>query len=123
MESAERKETELPVIGGALNIVCGVVGLIGGIVLLIISYLGEELGADPIGIAFLVVLGIVPPIFGAIAIYGGLCAVRREKFGWAIVGAIFAVLSNRHEGIFFEYFFILGIMGLVLIIVAKDEFK
>jgi len=61
MESAERKETELPVIGGALNIVCGVVGLIGGIVLLIISYLGEELGADPIGIAFLVVLGIVPP--------------------------------------------------------------
>jgi len=113
MESAERKETALPVIGGALNIVCGVFGLIGGIVLLIISYLGEELGVDPIGIAFMVVFGIVLPIFGAIAIYGGICAVRREKFGWAIVGAIFALLS----------FFILGIIGLILIIVAKDEFK
>jgi len=114
MESAERKETALPVIGGALNIVCGVFGLIGGIVLLIIiSYLGEKLGVDQIGIAFMVVFGIVLPIFGAIAIYGGICAVRREKFGWAIVGAIFALLS----------FFILGIIGLILIIVAKDEFK
>jgi len=47
MESAERKETALPVIGGALNIVCGVFGLIGGIVLLIISYLGEELDVEP----------------------------------------------------------------------------
>jgi hypothetical protein len=28
MESAERKETALPVIGGALNMVCGVFGLI-----------------------------------------------------------------------------------------------
>ncbi|MEA2033797.1 MAG: hypothetical protein U9N41_09480 [Euryarchaeota archaeon] len=113
MESPERKETALPVIGGVFNVVSGVSGLIGGIILLIISYLGEELDVDPTGITFLVVLGIVLPIFGAIAIYGGICAVRREKFERAIVGAIFALLS----------FFILGIIGLILIIVARDEFK
>ena len=113
MESAERKETTLPVIGGALNIVCGVFGLIGGIVLLIISYLGEELDVEPVGITILLALGIIISIFGAIAIYGGICAIRREKFGWAIVGGIFALLS----------FFILGLPGLILVIVAKDEFK
>ncbi len=106
MESAERKETALPVIGGVLNITSGVFGLIGGIVLLSLIYFAKI----P---AFLVILGIVLPIFGAIAIYGGICAVRREKFEWAIVGAIFALIS----------FTILGIIGLILIIVARDEFK
>ncbi len=62
---------------------------------------------------FLVILGIALPIFGAIAIYGGICAVRREKFEWAIVGGIFALLS----------FTILRLLGLILIIVARDEFK
>jgi uncharacterized membrane protein len=106
MESAERKETTLPVIGGALNIVCGVFGLIGGIVLLSLVYFA----IIPV---FLVALGIIIPIIGAIAIYGGICAIRREKFGWAILGGIFALLS----------FFILGLPGLILVIVAKDEFK
>lgn len=75
-------------------------------VLLILSYLA----VFPVR---LVALGIIIPIFGAIAIYGGICAVRREKFEWAIVGGIFALIS----------FFIPGIIGLILVIVAKDEFK
>ncbi|MFZ2070168.1 MAG: hypothetical protein WAV32_00895, partial [Halobacteriota archaeon] len=68
MESAERKETALPVIGGVCNIASGVSGIIGGIVLLSLVYFA-------IIPAFLVVLGIILPIFGAIAIYGGICAV------------------------------------------------
>ncbi|MCW3133867.1 MAG: proton-conducting transporter membrane subunit [Methanophagales archaeon] len=117
-EEKERKETALPVIGGALNIVCGVFGLIGGYILLIMGSMffqfmlplpmPTELGGN-----ILIVSGIVALILGAIAIYGGICATRRVKFGWAIGGGICASLS----------FSILGVAGLILIIVARAEFK
>ena len=122
MEPGERKETALPVIGGALNTICGVFGLIaGGILLIMRPIFSPEvfmpLGAPPISTelieTILVVSHIITLILGAIAIYGGICAIRREKFGWAIGGGICALLT----------FIFLGIPGLILVIIARGEFK
>lgn len=120
-EEKERKDTALPVIGGALNIVCGVFGLIGGCILLIIGPMlfqfmypdAPPMPAELLYGSILIVSGIAILILGAIAIYGGICAARRVKFGWAIGGGFCASLS----------FFILGVPGLILVIVARDEFK
>jgi hypothetical protein len=118
------KYLKIPVIGGAINIVCGVFGLINGIIFLMADIVFTEYlfflvmpwNATPI--SSFTLLGIWTLIFSPIAIYGGIRAVRREMFTYAIIGGIAALVISSSTG-----FFILGLLGLILVIIAWDTFK
>jgi len=111
-------------IGGTINIVCGVFGLINGIIFLIADFIFTEymffllMPLDAPAMSSLVALGIFTLILSPIAIYGGTCAIRRKNFVYAILGGITALLSSLIMG-----FFILGLLGLILVIVARGEFS
>jgi hypothetical protein len=55
----------------------------------------------------------VAAILGILAIVGGICALRRKRWGWALAGAVGGVLP----------FFPLGIASLILTVMARDEFE
>jgi hypothetical protein len=60
-----------------------------------------------------IVMTIVLAFLGILAIVGGICALRRKRWGWALAGAVGGVLP----------FFPLGIASLTLTVMAKDEFE
>lgn len=111
-------------IGGTINIVCGVFGLTNGIILLIADFVFTEymffllMPWDAPAMPSLVAFGILTLILSPIAIYGGICAIRRKDFVYAILGGIVALVIS-----FFMGFFILGLLGLILVIVARGEFS
>jgi hypothetical protein len=55
----------------------------------------------------------VAAILGILAIVGGICALRRKRWGWALAGAVGGVLP----------FFPLGIASTILTVMARDEFE
>ena len=118
------KYPKIPVIGGAIYIVCGVFGLINGIIFLMAYFIFTEylfflvMPLDAPTMSSLTLLGIWTLIFSPIAIYGGIRAIRRDNFDYALLGGIAAVAISSSMG-----FFILGLLGVILIIIAWDTFK
>ncbi|MFC1900869.1 hypothetical protein ACFLYN_04680 [Chloroflexota bacterium] len=110
-------KTKKPIIGGILAIISGALGLLGAF-----SY-SIGLGAPGSGIG----QGDMPPfvpsiIFGLsiptiiialIAIAGGILAILRKRWKWALAGSIAAALS----------LILLGIPAIVLIAISRDEFE
>jgi len=66
-----------------------------------------------------IVCGAIFLVFGILALLGGVFAIQRKKWGIALVGSIFALLSI---GVFFLGS-IFGLIALILIIMSKDEFN
>ena len=109
-------KTVKPKIGGILAIISGVLGLLGTA-----SY---SIGLGDVGSGF--GKGDMPPfvpsiIFGMpipavvialLALLGGILAIRRKQWRWALAGSIAAALS----------LIILGIPAIILIAMSKDEF-
>ena len=60
-------------------------------------------------IAFLVVVPVVS--LGILAIFGGIRNLKREKWGWALLGSIAAAI-----------FTIIGVASIVLTALSKEEF-
>ncbi len=83
---AKKQPSSMPVAGGVLI-------LIGGVILLIATF-----------------WCIVTIALGALAILGGIFAIQRTHFAIALVGGILSVPS------------IIGLIGLILVVVSKDEF-
>lgn len=109
-ETAPRRSGKLTA-GGVLCIVSGGIGLIAGIIL-------AAAGDTELGTEFSGILGetmtwaVITIILGIIAIAGGVYALKRESFFWAVLGGICALLS----------FWWLGIPSLVLIALSRKEF-
>jgi hypothetical protein len=105
----QKKESVMPLIGGILILLVGIGYLaLGGV----IAAAGSSvLWMDFEGSEFAVVCGVVVLLIGVMVLLGGIFALQRRHFGLALLGAIFALPS------------ILGIIGLILIVVSKDEFK
>jgi hypothetical protein len=57
---------------------------------------------------------VVSIALGLIAIQGGRYALRRERFWWAILGGICAVVSGG---------LLLGIPAIILLVLSKKEFR
>lgn len=111
--------------GGVLILIAGVLAVlmgIGGIALA--SMNPDSYGlVPPSGVTveeiqeILAVLGIAAFILGFIGVIGGMFAIQKRRFGWAIVGGVTALL-----GIGFLIGAALAIIGLILIALSKDEF-
>lgn len=114
----------MPTAGGVLNIVTGVLNLIGGLALGILAAVFRSLQDNPtfqvddpdvlpVLIAVFWIVGVVLLILGIISIIGGVFAIQRKKWGWALAGSICSILCST----------ILGVLSLVFVIMGKKEFS
>jgi len=133
------EKTWKPTTAGILSIVAGAFGVIGGIVFLVLGTVAGGLlgllgllGAfglpDLSSIIIPALGGIVaalggivaalaafPLALGIVAIIGGIYAMRRQKWGLALAGAICALLCSPG--------FILGTSAIILVALGKNEFE
>ena len=57
--------------------------------------------------------GAILIVVAIIALLGGIFAVQRKNFGFAVVGGILSLGG----------WFIPGLIGLILVAISKDEFR
>ena len=107
----QAKKKTLSLIGGILEIVSGgLIALFSGFFFLMIGIAATQEDGPPV---LLLLLPLAFLAVGALGIAGGICAVRRRRWGLALAGAIAVVLPASE----------LGIAALVLVALAKDEFE
>jgi MFS family permease len=113
-----KKEGKWSLIGGILCVISGIIGIILGAVLLGMFALASTASGDDEA-EFFIAAGTLVGVCGAVllvpailAILGGIFAIKRRKFGLALVGGIFAIFCGG----------ILGIIGLIFIIIGGEEF-
>ena len=102
----QKKESAMPLVGGILIILASLGYFGAGGVLAGGSALVWDFGGG-VGVA----CGVVLIILGIISLLGGIFAIQRKNFAIALIGGIFVVPS------------ILGLIGLILVAVSKDEFN
>jgi len=112
------EKTWKPTVAGILSIVAGALGIIVGLVIATLGTIGGGvLGA--LGLPFVgglvVTATAVPLALSAVAIAGGVCALRRRTWGLALAGAICALLIPPP--------FVLGVVAIIFVTIGKDEFK
>jgi hypothetical protein len=123
-------KTWKPTTGGILSIIAGVPAATGGIILALLATGVASLGAifwmipgmdklpvlpgilGGVGI-FLGLISILPIAVGAVAIVGGVYALKRRKWGLALAGTICSLLTVA----------VLGIPALIFVVLGKDEFE
>ena len=113
------EKTKKPTVAGVFLIVTGALGILGAIG----SFIGFSvvsgswgipgMGAIPAFVPGIVLgSGIFSLIVAVLALIGGIFAVQRKQWGWALAGSIAAIFS----------LIILGIPAVVLVAISKDEF-
>jgi len=117
-------KTWKPTTAGILSIVAGAMGVIGGIAIAVLA------GAIAAGLKFVpeiprifgavdipLISGVGIPmiILGAVAIVGGIYALKRRVWGLALGGAICALLVPPGT--------VLGILAIIFVAMGKDEFE
>ena len=129
METTVQK-TWKPTVAGILNIIAGVLSLLGAIGVIIgiivfvavgsapfLTYMWGELAALGIAINFmiliLVIVAIISVVLGILPLLGGIYALQRKKWGLALAGSIVAILGSS----------LLGIAATILTALSKDEFE
>jgi hypothetical protein len=114
------EKTWMPVIAGILNIICGASQILGGIILFIIviivgvtnnQYITTTTDIVSTIIFFPMLIAV---IFGIISINGGVRALNRMSWGWALAGSISS---------FFSPLWFLGITSIVFIALSRKEFQ
>ena len=114
------EKTNKPIVAGVLNIITSVLGILGAIAM----FIGFTVVSGNWGIPGMAAIpgfvpgivlgqGIFTLIIAVLALIGGIFAVQRKQWGWALAGSIAAIF-----GIFF-----LGIPAVVLVAISKDKFS
>jgi hypothetical protein len=124
METSVEK-TWKPITAGVLNIVSGGLQALGALVLIIaMIVIGNWNAVDfieaedlPFVIPVLqLILGIVlvfAIISAVIPIIGGIYALQRRKWGWALAGSIISIFGNL----------VLGVLATIFVSLGKEEFE
>jgi hypothetical protein len=111
------QKTWKPLTAGILDLIAGAGTLIACLIILVAggglaAFMPKEVPAwIPV---FLIVFSIIYGILAVISIIGGVFAIRRKIWGWALAGSITAVFSS---------FSIFGIAAIVLVALSKNEFS
>ena len=125
METTKRS-TWKPTVAGLLNIVAGALSLLGipGVIVVISTLGSSQFFMDALyeaGLSWeigfvrtiLIVLAVFVAIVGTLSLIGGLYALQRKRWGWALTGSIASILSLTP----------LGIAATVFIAISRDEFQ
>jgi hypothetical protein len=115
-----------PVVAGILDIVLGILNLLGMFVFigLLVAFGGGVLTVVriveliPLWLSgmvqgVLIIVAILLAVSSALPLIGGIYALQRKSWGLALAGSIVAILSLAP----------LGIVSTVLISLSKDEFQ
>ena len=105
---AVKKESSMPVIGGVLILVSGLLEIAAGGIMVGGGSLFFGMGGG-----FFAACGGIMLVLGVVAILGGIFAIQRKHFGLTILGGILSLGG----------FFILGLIGLILVAVSREEFR
>lgn len=116
-------ESNKATVAGILDITAGIMGVVGGIPLLVLALGGAALlGTIPepeanrvafLPLALFLPLSIFCFVAGLVAIFGGMAALNRRRWGLSVAGSIAAIFS----------FFPLGIAAVIFTILAEPEFR
>ena len=119
------ERTAKPTAAGILNIITGALSALTAIGLIIaiiavgqidIFHLLPPAEAPfimPLVSTILIVILVFSIIEAVFPIVGGVFALQRRKWGWALAGSIIAILGTLP----------LGIASTILVAIAKDEFE
>lgn len=119
------KKSAMPLAGGVLILIAGLLAVIMGFMYLAmdVSQLEETGVSLPPELTsqdlqnVLYICGAVATIFGVIAILGGVFSMQRRHFALAILGGIFGM-----AGLGFLLGAVLALIGLILVAVSRHEF-
>ena len=114
------EKTKKPTVAGVFNIITGALGIIAAIG----TFIGFSVVSGGWGIpgmeaipAFVpgIILGTAIPslLIAVLVLVGGIFAVQRKRWGWALAGSIAAILA----------FLPLGIPAVILVAQSKSEFE
>ena len=110
----------LPTVAGVLEIIAGITALAGFLALgfaatAVASVPPEEAAEFPLTVVsgFLGILATIILIVGVLAVVGGVFALNRKRFGWALTGAIAATFCSPP----------FGVPAIILTAIAEDEFR
>ena len=106
---AQKKDSAMPLVGGILVIIASIGYFVAGG--LFVAGGAAWSWLDVGGGAIAVVCGVVMLILGILALLGGVYAIQKKNFVMALLAGILTIPS------------ILGLIGLILIAVSKDEFS
>ena len=118
------KLTWKPIMAGILDIVSGAIGMVGGVYFVVLSSvfraIHEVLGMDPVVIqqteqiiSKLFAVPFVLVFIGIISIIGGVYALQRRIWAFALAGAISSCIV-------FPFF---GIPSIIITGLAQEEFS
>ena len=109
-----KKQTAMPLIGGILIIIAGLLEIVYGGMMAVggsaansIPVVGDDIGN------ILAVCGAILIILGLVALLGGVFALQRKSFGLAVLGGILGLAG----------WFIPALIGLILVAISREEFK
>ena len=95
---------------GVLCVIAGVAQVSVGAILTVAAFLAAELA----GLEWLGLVGIGVVVLGIISMIGGVCAIKRRRWGLALVGSICALVAVNIG---------LAIPAILLLSLAKDVFE
>ena len=108
------KKTWRPKVAGILDIVMGTLILIILSIFAVVPMIVEPVQTGVFLFDLSLSYIIVPAaIIASLAIIGGVFAIQRSKWRWALAGSIAAAISPIP----------LGIAAIILIVLSKNEFK
>ena len=105
-----KQRTWMPTVAGILTLIAGGGQLLGGLGIAIAAGLGGAIWGFP----WISILAAPLIALGAVAVAGGIYALKRQLWGLALAGAIAVLLTGN---------LILGILSLIFIIMSKREFE
>ncbi len=112
------EKTQKPIVAGVFNIITGGLGILGAFATffgfgVVTGAFGIPTGYIPEFVPGIVLgSGIFILIVAVLALIGGIFAVQRKQWGWALAGSIAAIFS----------LIILGIPAIILVAISKNEF-
>ncbi|UCE45075.1 MAG: hypothetical protein JSU93_06735 [Methanobacteriota archaeon] len=106
---AQKKDSAMPLVGGILIILASIGYFVGGGLLVAGGAVGSWFDVGEGAIA--VVCGAILLVLGILALLGGVYAIQKKSFVLALLAGILTIPS------------ILGLIGLILVAVSKDEFS
>ena len=109
------KKTRRPINGGILTLLSGAMAIFGAMNYAVGFFDSPGIGKGdipPFVPSIIFGVPLMSIVIGIVAVIGGILAMRRKRWKWALTGAIAGALSLLP----------LGIPAVILIAISRDEF-